>query len=147
MRLMSVPWGAAPGGRMSSGHAPTQNWVLTGGQLGVAFALGAAEPPAGRVAGLGVLRHRMGPAETPGARGAVPSTGKGGKIVSPIPLRRTSSSPLQTPSGASPHPSQHVSPTPSQRVPPTPCSTHLPRCRCPPRRYAASRCRLLCCPV
>lgn len=60
---LSVPWGAAPGGRMGDGS--TTKLITHWEQLEAAFARGAVKPLAGWGAGAGegVLPHHMVPAK------------------------------------------------------------------------------------
>lgn len=134
MWLLSVPWGAGPGGRMRSGYGPLQNWVLTGDSSGWLLHVGQWNC---RLAGEwgGVRPHRTWPADTPGPRGASPSTGKGRKNMAPAPCTACPPAPCTTCPPFAVHPPHTPfapgAPHPLNKVPLTPYSTSVPRSPCP----------------
>lgn len=85
--------------------------------------------------GGGVRPHRTWPADTPGPRGASPSTGKGRKNMAPAPCTACPPAPCTTCPPFAVHPPHTPfapgAPHPLNKVPLTPYSTSVPRSPCP----------------
>jgi len=141
MLLRNVPWGAAPGGRGTSRRDPAENWVLAGNSSGWPLSVGqwSCWQDGGH---RGVLPQRTGRAETPGIEEPALRLGRVGKTC-PLSLVPCPPFPCTT---RPPAPCKRLA-APSPGCPPPLAAPPSHVAPAHPRRDAASRRQLLCCPA